>query len=155
MFANCINFVLKWEGGKSNHPNDPGGRTNRGVTQKAYNQYAQKQGLPQKDVWELSLPETIQFYYDEYWLIEWEKLGPALAVCLLDTAINMGMSRALYFLSKCDGDYIKFLQLRLAKYKELVDKNPKLQVFYKGWMNRMTDLRRFAEAEDEARRGTF
>ena len=27
-----IDFILKWEGGYTDHPNDPGGATNMGVT---------------------------------------------------------------------------------------------------------------------------
>lgn len=32
----ALKFVLRWEGGFVDHPDDPGGRTNKGVTQKVY-----------------------------------------------------------------------------------------------------------------------
>jgi len=35
-FAAALPFVLRWEGGYVDHPDDPGGRTNKGVTQKTY-----------------------------------------------------------------------------------------------------------------------
>ncbi len=35
-FSESLPFVLRWEGGYVNHPNDPGGATNKGVTQKVY-----------------------------------------------------------------------------------------------------------------------
>ena len=35
-FAYCERTVLAFEGGKVDHPNDPGGRTNQGVIQRVY-----------------------------------------------------------------------------------------------------------------------
>ena len=35
-FVAALPFVLRWEGGFVNHPNDPGGATNAGVTQAVY-----------------------------------------------------------------------------------------------------------------------
>ena len=35
-FEDALKFVLKWEGGFTNHPKDPGGATNKGITQKVY-----------------------------------------------------------------------------------------------------------------------
>ena len=29
---NLVDYILKWEGGYVDHPNDPGGATNMGVT---------------------------------------------------------------------------------------------------------------------------
>lgn len=147
MFARIIQFVLQEEGGYSNHPKDPGGATNMGVTQKTLDAYCEENGIPKFNVRELKKEFAIQLYYDKYWRPDWEKLGLALAACMLDTAINMGMGRAIKFLKECDGNYVTFLQLRIAKYKEIIEKNPDLKVFERGWMNRVTRLRRWIEAE--------
>ena len=45
-FEASLPFVLRWEGGFVDHPNDPGGRTNKGVTQKVYDAWRKRQGLP-------------------------------------------------------------------------------------------------------------
>ena len=37
-FESSLPFILRWEGGFVDHPADPGGRTNKGVTQKVYDQ---------------------------------------------------------------------------------------------------------------------
>lgn len=132
------------------NPSDPGGRTNMGVTQKTYNAWRTEQGLPQQDVWEMKRDECFTIYYKKYWNIEWEKLGLPLAACMLDTSIHSGPARAQAFLKKSDGDYVKYLQLRIAFLKELIQSRPTLKVFEKGWMNRMTDLRRFIDQEIQA-----
>jgi lysozyme family protein len=43
-FEAALPFVLRWEGGFVDHPNDPGGRTNQGVTQKVYDDWRRRQG---------------------------------------------------------------------------------------------------------------
>ena len=35
-FQRCLTVTLKWEGGYSNHPDDPGGPTMRGIIQREY-----------------------------------------------------------------------------------------------------------------------
>ncbi len=49
-FADSLPFILRWEGGYVNHPADPGGATNRGVTQKVYDAWRAKQGQAAQDV---------------------------------------------------------------------------------------------------------
>lgn len=39
-FENAIDHTLRWEGGFVNHPNDPGGATNRGITWNVFQKYA-------------------------------------------------------------------------------------------------------------------
>jgi lysozyme family protein len=149
MFHKIFQFIYSWEKGYSNHPADPGGATNHGITQRTLNAYRTKRGLPFKDVRDLQLSEAIEIYYDEYWKPEWKELGLPLAACMFDTQVNMGPSRANQFLKNCNGNYVEYLQLRIAKYKELIERNPSLKVFEKGWMNRVTDLRRWIEAEKD------
>jgi lysozyme family protein len=81
-----------------------------------------------------------------------------------DTAVNMGPGRAVRFLQSAlgcgvDGDFgpateramaaadigdaiAKYCNTREAYYRGLVNKNPKLGVFLKGWLNRLNALRR-------------
>lgn len=149
MLNKILPFIYKWEGGKVNHPADPGGATNRGIIQRTYDAYRLRKGLPLRHVFEMTHDEDLEIYTTQYWKPEWEKLGIKLAACLMDTAVNMGPGRAATFLKDCNGSYVTFLQLRIAKYKELIQRNPKLAVFEKGWMNRVTDLRRFVETQDD------
>ena len=44
-FTASMPFILRWEGGYVNHPADPGGATNKGVTQKVYDDWRERQGL--------------------------------------------------------------------------------------------------------------
>ena len=150
MFATIINFILDREGGYVNDPADPGGATNYGITQKTLDAYNFIKGIPKYDVKNLKLVDAINIYYSEYWNQDWEKLGFPLAACMMDTSVNMGESRAKVFLDGCGGDYVKYLQLRLAKYADLIQKNPDLAKFKNGWNNRMAELRRFIDGEKDS-----
>lgn len=148
MFAKIMQFVHKWEGGYVNHPNDPGGATNRGITQRTYDAWRKKKGLSLRSVKDMPPQEDVEIYREEYWNPEWEKLGFKMAACMMDTAVNMGVSRANVLLKASGGDYVKFLQLRIARYKELIQRNPRLAVFQNGWMNRVNDLRKFVDSNE-------
>jgi lysozyme family protein len=50
-FAYCERTVLAFEGGKVVHPNDPGGRTNQGVIQRAYDGWRWRKGPAQAIKW--------------------------------------------------------------------------------------------------------
>jgi lysozyme family protein len=163
----ALKFVLRWEGGFVDHPNDPGGRTNKGVTQKVYDHWRARQGQPARDVKAIDDAEVLKIYRSDYWVPpRCDLLGSPLSVVQFDTAVNMGVGRAVRFLQAAvgcaaDGDFgpgteravaacdlgnsvAAYCQQREDFYRRLAVKNPKLGVFLKGWMNRLNALRKEA-----------
>lgn len=149
MFTKIMQFVFEQEGQYSNDPADPGGVTNYGITQRTLDAWLLEKKLPPMDVKDMSKITALDIYEAKYWKQDWEVLGFPLAACMLDTSINMGMSRASKFLRDCNSNYVNYLQLRLAKYNELISINSTLKKFIKGWMNRLTALRRFIDENRE------
>ena len=47
-FKKALEFVLRWEGGQSNNPNDLGGETNKGITHFTYDSYRKKMVFQQE-----------------------------------------------------------------------------------------------------------
>lgn len=150
MLNKILSFVFQHEGGYVNNPNDPGGATNMGITQRVYDNYRTGKSLPTLSVKSMPAEDAVDIYYNQYWDPSWEALGLPLASCCMDTAVNMGPKRARQFLQACNGDYVNYLQQRIAKYTELIHVNPNLAVFKNGWMNRVTDLRRWIEINKDA-----
>jgi lysozyme family protein len=155
-FNSSLPFILRWEGGYVNHPADPGGATNRGVTQKVYDTWRRAQGQPTQDVRQLSDAEMHSIYEGNYWKLD---------LAQFDTAVNMGTGRAVRFLQaavgcEVDGGFgegtlkavkecndlaktlVNYCNERGAYYDRLVAANPKLAVFQKGWSNRLNALRK-------------
>ena len=96
---------------------------------------------------DLKPQEIVQMYYNLYWEDKWDDLGLPLAACMLDTAVTMGKKQAENFFKKSEGSYVAYLQLRLAKYKDLIHRDPSQKKFEKDWMGRVTDLRRFIDGK--------
>lgn len=95
-FQACLAFTLKWEGGKSNDPRDPGGRTMEGVTQATYDAYRAKKALRRRDVFTIEAAERDEIYRNEYWdHIDGNLLGAGEDLCVFDFAVNSGPARAL------------------------------------------------------------
>ena len=89
-FEAALPFVLRWEGGFVDHPNDPGGRTNKGVTQKVYDAWRRRQGLPQRDVKMIEHNEVLAIYEGGYWIPpRCDLLERQLDLVHFDTAVNM------------------------------------------------------------------
>src|SRR5882724_7410158 len=145
MFVKIMQWIFEIEGGFSDDPADAGGRTNYGITQRTLNAYRMGKGLPTYDVKDLKKPEALEIYEAIYWSPSWEALGFPLASCMMDTAVNSGPAKAKMLLQGCDGDYVKYLQLRSTNYDMIVQKNPTQQRFIKGWKNRLVMLRRFID----------
>lgn len=144
LFKKALQFVLKWEGGYVNNPNDKGGATNKGITQNTYNNWLKKHNKPFKDVKNISNLEVEEIYYNNYWLAAGcNKMTSKLAVLVFDTAVNMGISRAKQFLKAAQWRYPdKFIQAREEKYKEFAQYGNQ-NIFLKGWLNRLNDLKNF------------
>jgi len=165
VFDEALKFVLRWEGGFVDHPNDPGGRTNKGVTQKVYDGWRTRQGHSPRDVKLIEDAEVGSIYAGDYWVPpRCDLLETPLDLLQFDTAVNMGVRRAVRFLqesvgcgvdgafgpgtqsavAQCDAGTVLgvYCDRREAFYRNLVQKNPKLEVFLKGWLNRLNALRK-------------
>lgn len=95
-FAPCLAFVLKWEGGYSNDPRDPGGATLNGVTQATYSAYRRAKHLDPVAVREMSHAERDEIYRTGYWdKIGGDDLRPGEDLAVFDFAVNSGPDRAL------------------------------------------------------------
>ena len=95
--------VIKSEGGFVDHPSDPGGMTNLGVTRAVYSRWLGREAteqemrdLTKKDV----SPIYKQWYFDA---INGDDLPAGIDYSVCDIAINSGPSRAAKMLQKCVG----------------------------------------------------
>jgi len=126
-FDKAIKFVLKWEGGYSNDPNDPGGETNFGISKRSY---------PELDISKLTLKQAKEIYYQNYWLkCGCDNLPYPFNIIVFDTAVNMGRSRAKEFLGVYN-DWRDYLLKRLYTYSKF----RQAKLYFRGWANRTLDL---------------
>ena len=103
-FLAALPFILRWEGGYVNHPADPGGATNKGVTQAVYDTWRKAQGLAARDVRQLLDDELHAIYENGYWTPpRCHQLQNPLDLAQFDTAVNMGVGRAVRFLQTAVG----------------------------------------------------
>lgn len=137
MFEKALAFVLKWEGGYSDHPLDPGGATNYGITQATYDAWRKRKNLPTKPVKEITMSEVRLIYRERYWeAIGGNSLPPPLALAAFDFAVNSGVARAQRYLAEAKGDWRKLVASRI---KFLVNLST-FGAFGRGWMRRVADL---------------
>lgn len=66
-FETALSFVFAREGGYVNDPDDPGGATNRGITQATYTEWRRNEGLASQHVRKCSVEEAAAIYRSEYW----------------------------------------------------------------------------------------
>lgn len=146
LFKKALQFVLKWEGGYVNNPNDKGGATNKGITQGTYNSWLISKGQQRKDVKFISQNEVEEIYYKNYWLkAGCQNMSKKFAVLSFDTAVNMGVGRVREFLQTADYKYPeKFIKAREVKYREFASYGNQ-KIFLQGWLNRLNALASFVE----------
>lgn len=89
-------LVLAHEGGYTNHPRDPGGATNKGVTQKVYDAYRTTKGEKLRSVRSITMPEVTDIYRSRYWnLAHCDHLPAGLDYAVFDYAVNSGVSKSI------------------------------------------------------------
>ncbi len=99
----CFSHVIKHEGGYVNHPSDPGGRTNLGVTQEVWEDWIDR-SVGEAEMRALT-PEKVKPLYKElYWnRIKGDNLPSGVDYCVFDAAVNSGARRASLWLQTALG----------------------------------------------------
>lgn len=105
-FKKSLQHVLVHEGGKVDHPKDPGGRTNQGVIQRVYNDYRKTTGQKPRDVYLMTAKERDDIYKRRYWdVIQGDKLPPGVDYVVFDGAVNSGPIQSGKWLQRALGHY--------------------------------------------------
>lgn len=102
-FEAALAFVLQYEGGYSDHPMDPGGATNLGIT---FAELLKQRGHPitKDDVKTLTREEAAEIYHDNYWQAgRCDELPAGVDLAMFDCAVNQGIGRARRFLQIAAG----------------------------------------------------
>ena len=152
-------MVLQHEGGYVNDPRDPGGRTNLGVTQRAWEAYLNR-SVTETEMRKLTPADVKSFYKAMYWdKIKGDQLPAGVDYAAYDLAVNSGVGRAAKYLQEIAGvpaDGIigpKSLEaIKACNPKELVDalcdmrfdflkRLPTFNTFGKGWSIRVADVK--------------
>lgn len=156
-FEKAMKFIRVVEGGKFFHPNDPGGFTNMGLTQRDY---------PKLDLKNLTRKQADDIFYKDYWKRSSASSLPFPAyISYFDAVVNTGASRANKILQEVleiepDGK-VGPLTLKEVKayepnklaigladgkqrfYLRLAQKNPRYRSFIKGWSRRTDALKEY------------
>ncbi len=103
-FDACLKPLLVHEGGNDDDPQDPGGRTSRGITQSEYDVWRVKQGLPKRDVWTADDAEVRLIYLHDYWtVLGCVELPAGVDYAVFDFGVNSGVSKAAKYLQAIVG----------------------------------------------------
>jgi lysozyme family protein len=103
-FAKCLEITLGFEGGVSNHPKDPGGLTNKGVTQRVYDAYRKALNLSPRSVKLITKAELLAIYRKQYWMqVCGDDLPAGVDLVVFDYAVNSGAARAIKDLQRVVG----------------------------------------------------
>lgn len=99
----CFEMVLKHEGGFVNHPKDPGGMTNLGVTKKNWEAFLD-QDVSESEMRALTPDMVKPFYKKNYWdKIRGDELPAGVDYAAYDLAVNSGTGRAAKYLQEIAG----------------------------------------------------
>ncbi len=98
-FDLCLAEVLKHEGGYVDHPSDPGGATNMGITHKTLARWRKLSpwwNLSKSEVQRLTRTEAARIYRALYWTpCRGSNLPPGVDLAVFDYAVNSGPDRAI------------------------------------------------------------
>lgn len=93
-FGRCLDMLLKHEGGFVNHPKDPGGMTNLGVTRATYEQFLGR-AVTEDEMRALTPEDVAPVYKKDYWdKVKGDDLPSGVDWCVFDWAVNSGPARA-------------------------------------------------------------
>lgn len=162
-FPASLALVLKAEGGFVNHPRDPGGMTNLGVTRNVWRDWV-KRDVDEAEMRSLTPELVAPLYKANYWdACKCSDLPRGVDYCVFDSAVNMGSSRAAKLLQTALGvtadgsigratiaaataaDPVELLEAFSLGKEAFYQSLPTFGVFGKGWLNRVAHVQAAAE----------
>jgi len=167
-FKMALAYTFGNEGGYGNHPNDKGGPTNLGITQRELARWYGRPVTPQ-EVKELPRKVAEDIYFRWYWMpLGCEQIRSAeIAICMFDIGVVRGIGvppkyaqricnskgknlvldghigpKTLEAINSLDpAIFVRdFSYLAEAGFRAIVAQNPSQQVFLKGWVRRAQRL---------------
>ena len=160
-FDACFDLMLAHEGGYVDHPKDPGGRTNLGVTQRVWEEWLGRP-VSEKEMRALTPAMVKPLYKRKYWdAVRADDLVAGVDYCVFDVAVNSGPGRAIKLLQSCVGatpdggfgsitmaltkkaeqDPARLIELYCAKRLEFLQSLRTFETFGKGWSRRVQEVK--------------
>ena len=143
----AISTTLKWEGGYTDHPKDPGGPTNFGITIADAKKYWKKDATAD-DMQLMTKDVAINIYTTKYWKTSYydcDKLDGGVDLAVFDFGVNSGPATAKKYLDQSVGGTAEETVNKLCdKRMEFLKKLKIWPTFGKGWTNRVADIRKEA-----------
>lgn len=156
--------IMAWirghEGGFVNHPEDPGGKTNFGITQRTYDAFRKSQGFGTRNVRMIEENEVNEIYDLQYWSrVQGNNLPAGVDYCVMDYAVNSGPGRAIKVLQRTlgidDDGVVGAITLAAAREQnpvriinDMCDERMRFlrklrhwPTFGKGWARRVAEVR--------------
>ena len=161
-FGKALRLLLKHEGGYVNHPDDPGGITNLGITKRVYEEWIGREAT-EEDMENLTPEDVAPLYKTNYWdKCRCDDLPSGLDYVAFDWAVNSGVSRSSKGIQKSCGaepdGIIGLKTLELAKgqnttfmienfqiiRQEFYEKLARFDTFGRGWTRRNNEATKVA-----------
>ncbi|MBX9594043.1 MAG: hypothetical protein K2X46_06745 [Roseomonas sp.] len=103
-FMFCMGFVMREEGGYSNHPADNGGPTNFGITHRTLADWRGVRSVTAEQVRAMSHEEARAILRARYWnAVRGDDMPPGVDLALFDWSVNAGPARAVRGLQRLVG----------------------------------------------------
>jgi lysozyme family protein len=101
-FERAVEVILTQEGGYSDHPDDPGGATNMGITHRTLAEHRGVESVTKDDVKQLSREEAREIYHARYWrAMSCDELPAGVDLQVFDFGVNAGPVRSIRLLQRC------------------------------------------------------
>ncbi len=168
-WTHCLAQILRHEGGYVDHPSDPGGATNMGITHKTLARWRNIEpwwALDKAEVRGLTRPEAAAIYKALYWnRCNAGKLPAGVDLAVFDFAVNSGSDRAIRLLQALVGvqqdGFVGPITLAAVERRDpaaiinalcdqrltFLQRLATWATFGRGWSNRVTDIRNTALAD--------
>ena len=165
-YEKLIPTVLKWEGGFANHPNDPGGATNSGVTLSTFrNVYGKNKTV--QDLKNMTMEQWEYIFKTRFWdrwkaddidnqaianlLVDWLwasgvygiKYPQEVLGVKTDGIVGLKTLAAINYYPNKKELFEKLWNRRKKHFEDIVRNRPQSKVFLKGWLRRLSDFKWF------------